>query len=123
VPDAGVMRTFERFRVQMSKLARLESCEILESFQKSKDFIGQAYPEFEVLIGIDGVVDLNKEKERISAKIKEVSHFIQSLSQKLSNENFVRNAPEDVVQQEREKLEDAGKVLKAHQESLNLFES
>jgi len=122
-PDAEVLRTFERFRPQLAKLARLESLELAASFQKSKSYLGQAYPEFEVLIGIEGVVDLVKEKARIAAKIQEVSRFIQSLSQKLGNENFVKNAPEEVVEQEREKLQDASKVLKSHEESLNLFQS
>jgi len=121
--DADILKNFERFRPQLAKLARLETLELVASFQKSKNYLGQAYPEFEVLIGIEGVVDPVKEKARITAKIQEVSRFIQSISQKLGNENFVRNAPEEVVQEEREKLDDAQKVLKSHEESLNLFQS
>lgn len=121
--DADVLKIFECFRPQLAKLARLETLELVSMFQKNKNYLGQAYPEFEVLIGIEGVVDLVKEKARIAAKIQEVSRFIKTLSQKLGNENFVKNAPEEVVEQEREKLNDASRVLQSHEESLNLFQS
>ncbi len=120
-PDAEVLRTFERFRPQIVRLARLESLEVLATFQKTKNYMGQAYPEFEVFIGIEGIVDPVKEKTRIAAKMEELRRFMTAISQKLSNDNFVKNAPEEIIQQEREKLEDAGKVLKAHEESLELF--
>ena len=121
--DAVVLQTFDRFRPQLAKLARLETLDLAATFQKNKNYLGQVYSEFEVLIGIEGVVDPVKEKTRIAAKIQEVSRFIKSLSQKLGNENFVKNAPEEVVDQEREKLEDASRVLKSHEESLSLFQS
>lgn len=120
--DPAVLQTFEKFQAQIARLARLESLEITAAFQKNKNYLGHAYPEFEVLIAIEGLVDPAKERVRISAKMEELRRFMNSISQKLKNENFVKNAPEEIVQQEREKLEDAAKVLKAHEESLRLFE-
>jgi valyl-tRNA synthetase len=46
---------------------------------------------------------------------------VKTVQGKLSNENFVKNAPSEVVESEREKLSDAEKVLKSHQELLELF--
>lgn len=120
-PEISVRKTFEEFTVPMMRLAKLERLEVLGGFGKNKSFIGQAFSDFEVLINIQGLIDPVQERVRIEKKIQEVERYVESLSKKLSNDNFVKNAPEEVVEQERQKLADAGKVLKAQQESLKFF--
>ena len=118
-PDAAA--AFERFKPQLTRLARLDELQIVERFAKNKTHLSQAYPDFEVFLAIEGVIDPAKEQARITKKIEETRHFIKATEQKLANENFVRNAPEEIVAEMREKLADYHKVLKAHEESLTLF--
>ncbi len=115
----GIMKEFER---EMMKLGRLETVEIRSDFQKSKTVAGNSFPDFEVYVYLEGVVDFDKERGRIEKKIQETLRYVQTQKTKLSNDNFVKNAPVDVVQSERDKLADAEKVLKANQELLAIFQ-
>jgi len=57
------------------------------------------------------VIDLDKEKSRISKEINRLQGLIKATSAKLNNPNFVQRAPEDVVERERTKLEEMSNSL------------
>ena len=50
------------------------------------------------------VVDLDQEKERMEKRINEINRLITGINGKLSNDNFVKRAPEQVVEKERSNL-------------------
>lgn len=75
-----------------------------------------AMPEGAVQIVLDGatlalplaeIIDLDKEKSRLSRELDKVSKEIQKLEKKLSDSKFLSKAPEDVVELQRERLVDA----------------
>ena len=53
-----------------------------------------------------GMVDLEAERKRLQKELDNVDNQISRATGLLSNENFVGRAPEQVVQRERDKLED-----------------
>lgn len=59
----------------------------------------------EIYIPLEGIIDLEVERERIQKEIQRVEKMLQGVDQKLSNENFLRKAPAEVVENERRKLE------------------
>jgi valyl-tRNA synthetase len=120
--NAQALEIAKAFHDQIKTLGRLEEVEFKSDFQKTKAWVGNAFPEIEVFIRIEGVLDPAKERERLTKKIAELQNWIRSMGQKLSNGNFVKNAPAEVVEAEREKLTDAEKVLQTHEEHLKLFQ-
>ncbi|MDZ7693072.1 MAG: class I tRNA ligase family protein [Balneolaceae bacterium] len=60
----------------------------------------------ELFVPLEALIDLDKERERIEKEIDRLEGFLKSVNNKLNNEQFVKNAPEDVVQRERDKKED-----------------
>ncbi len=114
---------FRIFTPQMKILGRLEELKAEPHFKKSRAYIGNAFKDFEIYIRIEGLVNYEEECKRIQKKIAELEGWIAGISKKLSNENFVRNAPSEVVEQEKAKLLDAQKVAKAQQELLAVFQS
>jgi valyl-tRNA synthetase len=124
VISSSETRTLEiasRFENEIKKLGRLEELKMESRFQRSRSFIGNAFADFEVFIFIEGVLDPDRERERIQKKIEESSRWIESIKRKLSDESFVKNAPPEVIQKERDKLSDAERILKTHEELLALF--
>jgi valyl-tRNA synthetase len=60
----------------------------------------------EVYLPLAGMVDLAKERQRLTAEIEEVTKGIAGSEKLLANKDFLNKAPEQVVQRERDKLTD-----------------
>jgi valyl-tRNA synthetase len=56
---------------------------------------------------LKGVVDLAAERARLEKEIAKVDAAIKRVVAKLTNANFLANAPEEVVEGEREKRDEA----------------
>lgn len=75
----------------------------------------------EIYIPLEGLIDLDEERKRVSKEIGKLQGYVTGTAKKLSNEKFVTNAPEAVVNKEREKLATAEadlEKLKTHLEDL-----
>jgi valyl-tRNA synthetase len=57
----------------------------------------------EVFIPLEGVIDLEKERERLAGEIRRLEGQLAGVRKKLENRNFVEKAPEEVVGRERDK--------------------
>ena len=66
-------------------------------------------------------VDRSKEIERINDQIDYLNGFLKSIEKKLSNTNFINNAPENVVKIEEKKKEDTIVKLKSLKKELSTF--
>jgi valyl-tRNA synthetase len=60
----------------------------------------------EIYLPLAGMVDLEKEHQRLTAEIEEITKGIARSEKLLANEDFLSKAPEQVVQRERDKLAD-----------------
>jgi valyl-tRNA synthetase len=56
---------------------------------------------------LKGVIDLSAEKARLDKELAKAEADIKRVDAKLTNEKFVANAPEDIVEEEKEKREAA----------------
>jgi len=56
---------------------------------------------------LKGVIDLSAEKTRLNKEISKADADIKRVDAKLSNEKFVANAPEEIVEEEKEKRDAA----------------
>jgi valyl-tRNA synthetase len=66
---------------------------------------------------LKGVIDLSAEKARLDKEMAKTDADIKRVEAKISNEKFVANAPEEIVEEEKEKREAArarrAKILEA----------
>jgi valyl-tRNA synthetase len=102
----------------LSKLAKLESISWLEENEEAPLSSTQLVGAMEVLVPMAGLIDLDAELARLSKETEKLEKEIAKLSGKLSNEKFVANAPEAVVNKEKEKLEKAESSLSQLKEQL-----
>ncbi|WP_148076290.1 valine--tRNA ligase [Bythopirellula goksoeyrii] len=73
----------------------------------------------EVHVDISEFFDVVAEQARLEKERDQLAKFTKSIEGKLSNENFVKNAPAEVVEQQREKLAEAQGQLQAIEAALN----
>ncbi len=117
-PEGGMFKIFE---TEVKRFGKLDPLKVQADFQKSKSWLGRTFPDFEIFIRIEGLVDPDKEGPRLEKEITAKESYIRSVRGKIANADFVKNAPAEIVEAEREKLADAEKVLKSHRELLALF--
>ncbi|MEW5846547.1 MAG: valine--tRNA ligase [Bacteroidota bacterium] len=72
----------------------------------------------EVYVPLQGLIDVDEERQKILAELEYTRGFLNSVMKKLSNERFVNNAPPNVVELERKKQSDAEAKIKALEERL-----
>jgi len=118
--DDRVQKILGANKAQIVRLARLdpEGCDIqADPGSLAKCAVAPVrLPEasVDVIVPLEGLVDIDAEVKRIQKTIEKTQKDIAVLSQKLGNENFVKNAPEDLVAADRALLES----LKARNEGL-----
>ncbi len=103
-------------------LARVGELEISEKGDKPARSASTVVAGVEIYLPLEGLIDIDKEKERLAKEIARLENYAASQNKKLANRQFVDNAPEDVVGKERDKLEEAEydlKKLKAQFDNLN----
>lgn len=59
----------------------------------------------EVYVDLGGLIDFEKEKERLKQNMEKIKKEIDRLEKKLSNKDFLEKAPEEVVEETKERLE------------------
>ena len=68
--------------------------------------------ELELFIPLEGLIDIEVERGRLAKRIDELQGRLEAIGKKLTNENFLRRAPAEVVANERDKQAACGDRLK-----------
>ncbi|HBF75353.1 MAG TPA: valine--tRNA ligase [Lactobacillus sp.] len=125
---------------EIDVLIKTDNHELANVFETNRDYIDRFVHPKELTIGADvkapklamtgiitdaevyvplaELVDLNEEAARLNKEIKKFEAEVERAKKKLSNERFVANAPDDVVESERQKQADNESKLKATQDRL-----
>ena len=82
-----------------------------------EDMVSAVTSDAAMYMPMNELVDIEKELARLAKEIEKAEKNIAGLKGKLSNENFVSRAPENVVAAEREKLSKAESLLQQLKES------
>ncbi len=88
---------------------------------KSAGMVGRVYGDIEIFVGGLSPESLKAEEDRTRKKIAELEGVIRGIDSRLSDSKFVANAPEEIVEKEKEKKEDLQSKLAAYKENLALF--
>jgi valyl-tRNA synthetase len=103
--DAATQARLERYQDLIDRMARLDYSTSAEAAPKgSVTFVLDGAT---VALPLDGVVDLPAEAARLAKEIGKLDGEIAKMDQKLGNAEFVAKAPEEVVEELRERREDA----------------
>ena len=104
---------------QIGIVKKLTNCDLIKKQLKGKDsetsfIVGKYGYVVDQKNKIFNEIDIDKFKEELSYNLG----FKNILEKKLSNENFVSNAPKEVIQKERKKLEDVKSKIKILEEGI-----
>lgn len=95
----------------IKRLANLGELEIHKTGEKVDKALTTFIGDIEVYLPLADLLDLGAEKLRITKEISNLESYFASLEKKLSNDGFVKNAPDQVIELEKGKLHEASQKL------------
>ena len=90
----------------LSKLTNINNI-LFTSETMPKGSIQSLLDEISIGLIVVDEIDVSKEKERIRRDLKKTLEDIEKISKKISNEQFIKNAPEKVILENKQRLTDA----------------
>lgn len=112
-------KAIENNNALISRLARLNSIRTIEKAPDNAAVISVDGSLF--CIPLEGVINVQLEKERLHSLVEKVEGEIKSLSGRLSNQGFISNAPTEVVQDTRDRLTKLKEETDAYRLALQRF--
>jgi valyl-tRNA synthetase len=113
--DDRARAAWEKNEALIRRLARIESLTDAKTAPKGAITIPVEGAAF--ALPLEGVIDIGEEKARLTKSLEKLEKDLGGLRGRLGNPKFVESAPEDVVEDTREKLalgeEEAGKLRAA----------
>jgi valyl-tRNA synthetase len=94
-----------RYREIAATLARLAS--IQPAAEAPKGAIQIVLDEATLMLPLADVIDLAQERARLDKELRRLEAAIKSIDAKLGNESFVAKAPPEVVEEQRERRDEA----------------
>ncbi|GAQ94979.1 valyl-tRNA synthetase [Thermodesulfovibrio aggregans] len=90
----------------IQKLARAKTLKISKDIVRQKGSAISVKKEFEIYIPVKEMIDIGQEKKRLIKELQKTEADIKFLNKKLMNEDFIKNAPKEVVEKDKEKYEE-----------------
>ena len=90
----------------IKSLVRVEELFVESNIQKPKASASAVVKGCDIFIPLEGLIDLDVERQRIEKEITRLTGSLEGVKRKLSNESFVAKAPANVIENERTKLAD-----------------
>ena len=102
--DKTNKKRLEKLNVYISNLCNLS--EISWKTDASDDLPSSVFAleDLKVMIPLEGLIDPKEEKLRLDKKLDKLIKEKEMLGAKLSNDNFLKNAPEDLVSSQQERF-------------------
>ncbi len=98
-----IVATLKKHSAYLTELAKVEELTIDADAAKPEASASTVLEEMEVFVPLAGLMDFGEEKKRVEKELKKIEKDLIVLDKKLSNQDFVKKAPPQVIEKDREK--------------------
>ena len=106
----------------LKPLARLSNVTMSERLEKPTHSATSISNGMELYIPLEGLVNFDKEKERMGKRSVEIKSLLSNIEGKLSNKNFLQRAPESVIERERSNKDKLSQELEKINKNLEMIQ-
>ena len=100
--DDQAKKAWDNNHAMIKKLARITELTIADKVPKGSISLAAKGATF--ALPLDGIINIDEEKKRLSKSLDKLKKEISALRGRLQNSNFVKSAPEEVISETRENL-------------------
>jgi valyl-tRNA synthetase len=104
-------------------LARAQSCQWVDETTDTSQCAVALLGDLKILVPLAGLIDITAELSRLRKQLETENRHVQTCQAKLSNKRFVENAPAEVVEQERQRLQEHQTLLASLKDQLEKLEA
>lgn len=108
----------ENKREVIMRLSRLEFLDIKHHGEKIKKSKSIFVKNIEIYLPLKDLIDPKKEKKRLKEEIETITKSIAGLENKLKNPGFLKNAPKEVIEMDKNRLAGENETLNKLQQQL-----
>ncbi len=108
-------QTLSPFITMLAGVGKIEAGPDITKPAQAATFI---QPQYEMFTSLEGLIDINAEIKRLEKQLAEKQKHLKGTEGKLNNANFVSKAPQEVVQQQRDLVEDLKKQIQNMESNL-----
>ena len=106
VNNADDKKLFEDLKDTITSLSKIDNLEIDLNIKKPKKSAVGICKKCVAYVPLGDLVDMDSEIKRLTKRLNEVKDFINAIEKKLKNKSFIDKAPENIVNNEKNKLND-----------------
>jgi valyl-tRNA synthetase len=111
--------SIERYAGYLKRLARVTSLTFVQDSARPNVAASAVVQGEELFVPLEGLIDIEAEKARLKKEIDRVAGLVKTVQSKLSNSGFTDKAPKEVVEKEREKLNNFAATVEKLQRSFD----
>lgn len=98
--QVDLLRSYENYFLKLAKVINMQSD---VNIKKPASSIAAVVQNMEVYLPLEGLVDLEEERNKLNRQIDKLNIELKKINNKLNNTKFIANAPDDIVTKEKEK--------------------
>ena len=122
MPDTKDMDIINQNLAYIKNLAKVDSVQIEKSMEKPEASATAVFGQNQVHVLLKGIIDFDEERKRLKKEIQKIEKEIIGSNKKLSNQGFLKNAPEEVIEKVRSKVDDLNTKMDKLKQNLSFFE-
>jgi valyl-tRNA synthetase len=112
-----------RLALLLQRVGRVESINIIDDTSEPPPAAMALLGDMRLLVPMKGLIDVDAERARLDKQMEKTKAELVKANGKLANENFVNNAPEAVVTQERQRVAEFEKTITQLTEQLQKLDA
>ena len=117
-PDKELRGLLEQHDALIMNLSKLKSLEVASPGERPPSSATSVSGSCTVFVSLKGIIDIEREQGRLNKEIAKITKELDGIGKKLTNEDFLQKAPQEVVEKVREKGGKLGEKRRRLEENL-----
>jgi valyl-tRNA synthetase len=111
VDNDNLQKILQDNRDHIVNLGKVADLKIKKEMTKPDHSASAVIRDAEIFIPLEGLIDLEQERSRLEREIKRVSQLLEKTNKKLSNEDFLKRAPRQIIDKEQSRKDEYRKMV------------
>jgi valyl-tRNA synthetase len=123
VPNQTQSDFLNRYEAYIRNLAKVDAISLGASVPKPEGSATAVIGDVQVHVLLKGLIDVKEEKRRLTKETEKIIKELDGLRKKLANQAFLEKAPDEVVEEVRERVEGLTQRMGKVNQNLQILES